>query len=173
MKLNRFMFVSSETPSSPPSNSSLLEAILLQLKEWLCSIPNPFLSLIHKFNDAFPPETRGRWLAAAMPYLIGGAVFLSLILFLCCCLPLIFGFLSWVAATCWAICTWVFTGLWHAFRALCRCCCRGSRRILKKTMKAPGTEGQYRLARSAFEASPSGYFRSLRAGTLPVTHRLR
>lgn len=168
MKVKQFfLFVSSETPSSPPSTHNLLEAFLVQLKEWLSVIPNLFFSLLRKLNDAFPPEARAQWLATATPYLIAGAVFLSLFLFLCCCLPLIFGFLSWVAATCWATCTWVFTGLWRT----CCCCCRRSGRFSGRTMKGPGTGGLYRLPRSRFEANPRGYFESLRAGTLPVTHR--
>ena len=130
MKVKQFfLFVSSETPSSPPSTNNRLEAILVKLKEWLSAIPILFFSLLHELDDAFPPETWAQWLATAVRYLIAGAFLLSLILFLCCC-------------------------------------CRRSSRISARTMKAPGTGGLHRLARSRFEANPRGYFRSLRAGTL-------
>lgn len=197
IKLNRFLFFSESSSSSSPSPSpssptDFLNTILLQLKEWLTAIPNLILSLLHKLDDAFPPETRSRWLqiAAVCAAVIAAAVAL------CFCVPLVLNLLIWVVVTCcnivvavfmglWVTCCWVVRGLWLTCclvvgGVLAACCwvgmglwvtCKGvcfsCVPASVEMMRAPGAAGLM-IARGMFEAAPQAYFAALRAGELVV-----
>ena len=151
-----------QSPSASPPNK-FFNMILLQLNEWLAIIPNLFHSLLAKFDELFPPETREHLFAVAKPFVIAGFAFVVLCLFCCCCLPAIISCIFWVVAACWGLLSGLFKLLWRMCSKIFSICCCCSKRSLKM-MKAPGRGGGVLISRAVFESNPGSYFINLRAG---------
>ncbi|GAB4840147.1 hypothetical protein Ancab_020910 [Ancistrocladus abbreviatus] len=91
LKLNEFVLLLNNyaydgQAADDGSAKDLLSYVLMKLKEWFFAVWHFIEYLAGKIEEIFPPETRSktlhRWLAVALPCLIGGLV---LLLCFCCC----------------------------------------------------------------------------------------
>ncbi|GAB4840148.1 hypothetical protein Ancab_020911 [Ancistrocladus abbreviatus] len=82
--LNNYAYDGQAADDGSPKD--LLSYVLMKLKEWFLAVWHFIENLVGKFDEIFPPETRSktfhRWLAVALPFLIGGVI---LLLCFCCC----------------------------------------------------------------------------------------
>lgn len=151
----------SQSPPSPSPNE-IIKMILFHLNECVYLIPNLLLSLLTKFDEVFPSETRQQWLTVVMSY-VTSPVYLALILLVCYfCVPYLLGFIKWFFMLPWRMCRRVFRIIFGCCCCGCCCFCAGKRCSSSKMMKAPGKPGRY-ISRDVFESKPRSYFTNLHA----------